>query len=80
MNAKTPDELAELTPEERRAHFRKEEDIVFGADCKRDRNGKCIEQGIGSPGNINDNHLFELARQKAGRDLNEAILKSVKQA
>jgi hypothetical protein len=76
--APTAEELAEMSPQQRAELKRKLEDNVFGADCKRDHHGRPIEQGIGSPGNENVNHLRALEAQKAGREINEAILNSVK--
>jgi hypothetical protein len=78
--APTAEELSEMSPAQKAERLRAMEANVFGADCKRDKNGKPMEQGIGSPGNINDNHLAALAKEKKDRDLNEAILNSVKRA
>jgi hypothetical protein len=43
------DELEQLTPEERKLHFEAEAKNVFGHDAKKDRHGRYIEQGRGSP-------------------------------
>ena len=48
MTAKTAEELSWMTPEERAAHWEAEARNVFGADYKRDKHGRPIEQGRGS--------------------------------
>jgi hypothetical protein len=48
MVALRRDELAEMSPEERKYHFEQEAKNVFGHDAKKDRHGKYIEQGVGS--------------------------------
>jgi hypothetical protein len=73
----SPEELAELTPAERLRYERTQIEAVYGADVKF-RNGRPVEQGIGCPGSTNTNHLAALERERSGRDLNEAILASVK--
>jgi hypothetical protein len=35
---------------------------VYGVDAKRDRNGKWIQQGIGSPGHETSNHFASIRR------------------
>jgi hypothetical protein len=77
--APTPEEIATMTAAEIADRKAAAERNVFGHDFKRDKNGRPIEQGIGGPMQPNDvNHLAALAKDKAGRALNEAILKSVK--
>jgi hypothetical protein len=73
------DEIEQLSPSERLKYERAQVENVYGEEVKF-RNGVPQEAGIGSPGNINANHLAVLAREKSGRDLNEAILNSVKRA
>jgi hypothetical protein len=58
----SPDELAQMTPEEIRENKRVAEELVFGAGFKRDRNGRPIEQGIGSPGRETVQHREALER------------------
>jgi hypothetical protein len=73
------DELAELSPTERLKYERAQVENVFGEGVTF-RNGVPQECGLGSPGNLNANHLAALAREKSGRDLNEAILSAAKRA
>jgi hypothetical protein len=73
------DELAELSPSERLKYERAQVENVFGSEVKF-INGVPQEAGWGSPGNLNSNHIAALKREQSGRDLNEAILNSVKRA
>jgi hypothetical protein len=70
MTSKTPDELAVMTPEERAAWRAGEDIAVFGVGFKRDRNGRPIEQGIGSPANPSPQHfaMLEKYEGKAAAD------------
>jgi hypothetical protein len=72
------EEIAELSPVERLKYERAQAENVFGVDVKF-KNGRPVEVGVGSPGNTNANHLAALERERSGRDINEAILASVKQ-
>lgn len=74
----TEEELAALSPAELRTYRAVQEANVFGHDHKKDAQGRPIEQGIGSPGNENINHVRALEAQKSGREINEAILASVR--
>ena len=56
----TNEELANLAPEERKAHFAAEERLVFGQTFRRAKGGTPIEQGIGSPGHETLNHFAAL--------------------
>jgi hypothetical protein len=70
VTSKTPDEIALMSPEERAA-WRAEEDMhVFGAGFRRDRNGKPIEQGLGSIDNPTENSFraIEKFEGKAAAD------------
>jgi hypothetical protein len=62
MVSKTPAELAEMTPAERKEHFAAEERTVFGADFKRDKHGRPIEQGVGSPGHEDERHFAAIRK------------------
>jgi hypothetical protein len=73
------DEIEQLSPTERLKYERAQVENVYGEDVTF-RNGVPQEAGIGSPGNVNANHLAALAREKSGREINEAILNSVKRA
>jgi hypothetical protein len=77
MNAKTPEELAEMTSEQRKAHFLKEEEIVFGVGFQRDKQGRPVEVGIGSSSQQTHNHLVALEKERARQDERKAILLAV---
>ena len=47
----------ELPPDAIKQHYADERRNVFGFDHKTDRNGRPVEQGIGSPGNKNRNSI-----------------------
>ena len=44
----TREEWSELSPEEKKYHLEQETKNVFGADYKRDRQNRPVEQGLGS--------------------------------
>jgi hypothetical protein len=67
-------ELAEMSPEERRIRGEAMAINVFGENCQKDSQGRYVESGIGSPGNTNQNHEFYLAKEKAEKSMNKAIL------
>ena len=80
MTTKSPDELSIMTPEQIAEYKRAELLNVFGHDVKFDRQGRPIEQGIGSIGNESHNHFLALekyegkaaadaARQRANKRL-----------
>jgi hypothetical protein len=75
--APTLDELAEMTPAERRLRQEAAEINVFGEGFERDSHGKPIERGIGSPGNENQGHRFYLEKEKAEKSTAKAILAAV---
>ena len=56
----------ELPPDALERQAESEAKNVFGHDAKKDRNGKYIEQGIGSANNLSLNHFAAL--QKAERE------------
>jgi hypothetical protein len=66
-------ELAELSPGERLKYERAQLENVYGHEVKF-KNGVPQEVGVGSPGHENINHVRALEAQKAGRELNQAIL------
>ena len=86
MVTKTPFELSEMTPEEKKAHFASEERIVFGHDLRRDRHGEPLERGLGAPGHRTENHYRALGRaegvdaEKAARAADAAKGKPAKGA
>jgi len=41
---------------------RKVEEDTFGVGFQRDRHGKPIERGIGSPGNLTENHFAAIQK------------------
>jgi hypothetical protein len=52
---------------------------VFGRDCKFDRHGKAIEQGIGAQGNPSINH-FNWILKNEGQSAYEAAVAEAKRA
>jgi hypothetical protein len=70
----TPDELKELTPAELRLRREAAELNVFGEGFQRDEKGRAIERGIGSPGNENGNHFFNLRKEAEEKSTAKAIL------
>jgi hypothetical protein len=70
-------ELAELSPGERLKYERAQVENCFGHEVKF-KNGVPQEVGVGSPGNENINHVRALEAQKAGREMNEAILSAAR--
>lgn len=78
MVTKTMEELDAMSPEERKVHRAEEEKIVFGHDFKKVK-GKPVEQGIGSPGRENQNHLNAI-RKYEGEDAYKAALAKAKKA
>lgn len=60
----TAGELELLTPEQRRIWKRNMEGLTFGFDCRHDAKGRPIEQGIGSPGNLNENHFRGIGKNE----------------
>jgi hypothetical protein len=81
MVALRQDEWDELSPEEKRAHREAEFRNVFGADAKRDRSGKPIEMGIGSPSQPTENHFLAVAaalgQDEADRQRADAVKRGV---
>lgn len=71
------EEWDELTLAEKRAHLIAEEKNVFGHDVKHDRQGRPIEQGIGSASQPSANHFAALATAEgpevARRQLDAAV-------
>lgn len=64
----TPAELDQLTPSALKAHYAGEQKLVFGQDMKL-KNGKPVEQGIGSPGNETENHFRAIEQgEREGRE------------
>jgi hypothetical protein len=74
----TIEEFDELTPAERKAHLANEEKIVFGADAPKQK-GKPVEQGIGSPGNENENHFAAIEKYE-GKTVADAARAAAAQA
>jgi hypothetical protein len=72
------DELAELTPEEKRIHFENEAKNVFGHDYKRDKHGRPIEQGIGSAQQVTEAHLQALAKAEGQEVADRARADAIK--
>ena len=56
MTTRTQEELALMSPEEIKVYLEEETKAVFGHNYRRDRQGKPIEDGIGSPLNPGPNH------------------------
>lgn len=73
--APTAEEIAGMSPKEIAERKEAMARNVFGDGYRP--NGKSAEVGIGSPGNVNANHLMALEKDKSNRNFNEAILKSV---
>jgi hypothetical protein len=71
------EELDGLLPADRLLYERAQVENIYGHNVKF-KNGKPVEVGIGSPGNENVNHLRALEAQKAGREMNEAILNAAR--
>jgi hypothetical protein len=71
------EELDELSPADRLKYERAQIENIYGHDVQF-KNGKPVEKGLGSPGNENINHLRALEAQKAGREMNEAILNAAR--
>lgn len=46
---------------------------VYGADAKRDRDGKFIPQGIGSPGRETNNHFQSIRRYQGESEYEKAV-------
>jgi hypothetical protein len=69
----TREELALMSPEEIRANNVVAEELVFGVNFKRDRSGRPIENGIGSPGHESIHHREELERAAARKKLLAAL-------
>jgi hypothetical protein len=69
---RSPDELAQLSPQDieeyRLAHFFN----VFGANAKIDSEGRPVEQGIGAPGRETPEHYAAIKAEKARALLIEA--------
>jgi hypothetical protein len=61
MTSKSPEEMAALKAEGGdaavRAYYEAEAKAVFGFDYKTDKDGKILEQGIGSPANPSINSI-----------------------
>lgn len=73
MVTKTPEEIQEmradiaagkLEPDAIAKHLEAEARNVFGFDAKKDRHGNYIEQGIGSPNNLTENHFAALLKNE----------------
>jgi hypothetical protein len=56
----------ELPADAEARHFENEAKNVFGADARKDRNGRYIEQGIGSAQNITRNSIEAFKRYCSG--------------
>jgi hypothetical protein len=78
MVALRQDEWDELTPAEKKQHLEDEAKNVFGHDHKKDRHGKPIEQGIGSPGNLSEQHFAALARAESQEVADKARAAAIK--
>jgi hypothetical protein len=73
------DELAELTPEEKRIHFENETKAVFGDNYRRDpKTGRPIEQGLGSAQQITEQHLQALAKAEGQEVADRARADAIK--
>jgi hypothetical protein len=70
MTTLSPEEWAILSPEQRAEHKRAELLNVFGHDVKFDRQGRPIEQGLGSESNptVQSFAALERAEGKAAAD------------
>jgi hypothetical protein len=77
MNSLTREELSGMSAEERKAHFEAEARNIFGHDFKRDRHGKPIEQGLGSPQQPTRQHINAL-RAAEGDDAANAAIEAAK--
>jgi hypothetical protein len=77
----TQDEFAALSPEKQTAHLAAEEMTVFGRtvtgepDFQRDKTGKPIEHGIGSPGHETGNHLAAIRKYEGEEAYQAAVAK-----
>jgi hypothetical protein len=65
VNAKTREELEEMTDAERREWAAAEEINVFGVGFKRDSKGRPLEQGLGSEANPTPQHWQALAKYES---------------
>ena len=64
MVTKTPEELALMGPEEKRAYLEGEAVATFGVGYRKDKQGRPIEHGIGAPGNETEQHYVALAKRE----------------
>jgi hypothetical protein len=80
MTTKSPDELSIMSPEAIAAWRREEEVNVFGVGFRRDRNGRPIEQGLGSPANPTEQSFRALERSEGAAAAASARQKANKAA
>jgi hypothetical protein len=74
VNAKTREELEEMTPEERKLWAENERKNVFGYDYKTDpKTGRPIEQGIGSAQQPTRQHVNALRAAEGDQAADAAI-------
>jgi hypothetical protein len=71
----TQEEFQVLGPEERKAHLAAEEKIVFGQNFERDRNGRPVEAGIGSPAQQSINSLAAIRKWEGEEAYQAAVAK-----
>jgi hypothetical protein len=57
---------------------RKADEDVFGAGFQRDKNGRPIERGIGSPGNENETHFLAILKHEGAAAEQAARAKAAK--
>jgi hypothetical protein len=75
----TQEERSGMTVEELKVHQADEELTVFGRNklgepaFKRDRDGKPVEQGVGSPGNEGQNHFASIRKYEGEEAYQKAI-------
>ena len=64
-------EKADWSPSAHKYHKDLCENQIFGVGFKRDKDGRPIEQGLGSPGNENENHFRSIGVYE-GKDAEKA--------
>jgi hypothetical protein len=72
------EELAELSEDERKAHWINEAKNVYGHDHKTDRHGKPVEQGLGSKQNPTIQSMSALLAAEGVDAYNRAVAECTK--
>lgn len=77
---KSPDELAAMSREQRELYAEQQRQAVFGVGYRVGRDGRPQEQGIGSPGNLTEQHFAALERAEGAAVAAAARAKAAKAA